>query len=793
MLDEIKNKIISHQSAIIEPEVLNVNNTTLTPTDYQTLNLIQENNHIDINEHYVSEWIKCRQNPLYYMFNYVYFQEIGGKQQYSRETLHKKLRRVVRSVFRFHTVLLIASRQLGKALDIETLIPLANGGYSSMKNIQVGDLILDEYENPTSVIATTEIMYNRKCYKLEFVNSKTSIISDADHLWKITNDSLDLYNEILTTKEIFKIFSNSPSQSIKMGDFYLKNIQTTQSVPVKCIMVENPSGMFLCSKDKIPTHNSTIAAGILSWAANFFPNNRIVILNFRKDSAQENLKKIKFINNNLPKWMQVPNLSRSEIKSYWELQNGSRIDTFYPSTTSSPDTLARSLSVPILYIDEAAFIPHMQDIYGSAQPTLSTAREQAARNDYPYMILITSTPNGVDGDGKFFYDTHELAVDSDDIFVDEGDDNETISKDAHKYVSAPDRNSFIRVRYHWSESKFKTLTWYEQQKKELNFDQRKINQELDLLFVGGTYCIFDDIVLQKFRKQEKSNIIHLKNQTNLDVYSDSINPQDYYLVGVDTASSIRGAFNAVEVFSYKDFQQLAEINVKLGSLTKYGEVVDDLFRWLYKIVGARIILAIENNSIGKAIIEHLLYHIHDFNYIPFIYKDLKKSEIPGEIIDETTHEYGINTNTRTKELMVSLFYDLMTEDPSRIKSQYLISQLSSIQRSNRGVIKSSSFSDMFMAGSFCAYARKMTYLKISPLLNYSNEQLTQNFFNSIKSVAQMMNTKITIQDEFKNPHMNQNFVPKTVQEDELFTQQSNKNALTENDWQIYMPLISPFE
>jgi predicted ferric reductase len=100
---------------------------------------------------------------------------------------------------------------------------------------------------------------------------------------------------------------------------------------------------------------------------------------------------------------------------------------------------------------------------------------------------------------------------------------------------------------------------------------------------------------------------------------------------------------------------------------------------------------------------------------------------------------------------------------------------------------------MFMAGSFCAYARKMTYLKISPLLNYSNEQLTQNFFNSIKSVAQMMNTKITIQDEFKNPHMNQNFVPKTVQEDELFTQQSNKNALTENDWQIYMPLISPFE
>jgi len=41
------------------------------------------------------------------------------------------------------------------------------------------------------------------------------------------------------------------------------------------------------------------------------------------------------------------------------------------------------------------------------------------------------------------------------------------------------------------------------------------------------------------------------------------------------------------------------MNVRLGSLVKYGEVIDDLFKWLYKIVGQRILLGIENNSIGK--------------------------------------------------------------------------------------------------------------------------------------------------------------------------------------------------
>ncbi|MCK9439360.1 MAG: hypothetical protein WC188_03000 [Candidatus Caldatribacteriota bacterium] len=435
----------------------------------------------------------------------------------------------------------------------------------------------------------------------------------------------------------------------------------------------------------------------------------------------------------------------------------------------------------------------MHEIYGSAQPTLSTAREQAARNGYPYMILITSTPNGVEGDGKFFYEMHENAVESDDLFLDNGDHEEWLDH-ADNVVSDPSKNSFIKVRYHWSENSSKTQEWYEQQKKELNFDRRRINQELDLLFVGGTYCIFDDETLQQFQSFGKNNVVDLKNQTKLDVFTDNFDDRDYYLIGVDTASSIKGAFNAIEVFSYKDFIQVAEMNVRLGSLTKYGEVVDDLFKWLYKIVGNRIRLAIENNSIGKAIVEHLLYHVHDFNYIPFIYKDLKKSEIPGQQINEEDHEYGINTNSRTKELMVSLLYDFLKENPSRLKSQDLINQMSTIQRSNRGTIKSSGFSDMFMAASFCAYVRKMTELQILPLLNYTNSQISQNFFNNIQSVAQMMNTKVIIQQQVSN--QSGKFIPKTPQEDELLTQQhtkENNTLITGDDWRIFIPVFSPFE
>jgi hypothetical protein len=650
--------MLVNQGIIQAPLADPVINNLLLNTDQQTLNMIQQTNHVDINDYNVSEWIKCRQNPIYFILNYVHFQEIGGRRKYDKELLHDKLRRVVRAVYRYHMVILLASRQLGK---------------------------------------------------------------------------------------------------------------------------------------------STIAAGILAWAATFFPNNRIVIFNFRKDAAQENLKKIKYIIKNLPPWMTVPNLSRSDIKTYLELQNGSRIDTFYPSTTSSPDTLARSLSVPVLYIDEGAFIPHMHEIYGAAQPTLSTAREQAMRNNYPYMILMTSTPNGIEGDGKFFYEMHERAVVSDDLFVSNSDgEAEDWMDNADEIVDDPSKNSFIRVRYHWSENPIRTKEWYETQKKELNFDQRRINQELDLLFVGGTDCIFDDETLQKFVYINKAAAIDLANQVKFDTFTTDFNPKDYYLIGVDTASSIKGAFNAIEVFSYKDFEQIGEANVRLGSLTKYGEVVHSLFQWLYKIVGSRIILCIENNSIGKAIVEHLLYHVKDFNYIPHIYKDLKKSEIPGQNIDMNEHEYGINTNTRTKELMVSLLYDALKDTPSRIKSQDLIGQMSAIQRSNRGTIRSSGFSDMFMACCFCAYVRKMTELQILPLLDFSNVQISQNFFNTIKSTAEMMNTKLIIGSENKNQISEFITRPRTVQEDDALTQQFQQESRKQEtiqgeDWRMFMPIMSPFD
>ena len=170
------------------------------------------------------EWIRCRCNPLYFIYNYVYIEETGGSVKLTKDNLHPKMKRVVKSTFTYHRTVLMASRQLGK---------------------------------------------------------------------------------------------------------------------------------------------STISASLLAWAMIFYPKNNAIILNMKKIAAYENIDKVRFIIENCPDWMvtnkPVPNTG---VKGSLELWNGSSVKAFYPATVHKPNTLARSLTSPILYIDEAAFITAMSEIFG---------------------------------------------------------------------------------------------------------------------------------------------------------------------------------------------------------------------------------------------------------------------------------------------------------------------------------------------------------------------------------------------------------------------------------------------
>jgi hypothetical protein len=84
------------------------------------------------------------------------------------------------------TVVIMSSSQVGKALALDT--PLATpSGWTSLGDVNVGDILFDETGAPCHVTAATDVMLNRNCYRVWFSDG-SSIIADADHLWAVDSD-----------------------------------------------------------------------------------------------------------------------------------------------------------------------------------------------------------------------------------------------------------------------------------------------------------------------------------------------------------------------------------------------------------------------------------------------------------------------------------------------------------------------------------------------------------------------------------------------------------------------------
>jgi len=543
------------------------------------------------------EWLKCKLNPFYFIYNYVYLREIGGKIKVTPQNLNPKMKRMIKSIVKFHNVILMASRQLGK---------------------------------------------------------------------------------------------------------------------------------------------SATSAMLISWALLFYQESETIILNFRQDVALRNLETIKFIFNCLPTWMTGGNpfKSKSDYKTRIELFNNSRVSIYYPSTAHKSSTLARSLTSAILYIDEASYIKDMYEIWGSAQQTLSKASLQAKQRGYPYFQLITSTPNGTEGDGEWFYKRWMDSVSSDLLFDYDKEKNVEVwstKYDLDKLVNDPNKNNYVSVRYHWSEDPTKNQEWYLKQIKELA-DSRKVNQELDLKFVGAGGCIFSDDLLDKMKPKKVLDRKPFIHSSTLDLYTNEfpLTNKDYYIIGCDTAASLEGAYNAIQIFRFSDFFQIGELQVKLASYTHFGQIINEVFQWLYRQVGEKIILNIENNTIGRAPIEYLLNHV-DFPYQSFMFKEEKKNK--------NNEEFGIKTTGISKPLMFGTLIEVISEFPNNINSQTLISQYGSIRRMASGSIKSSSYSDLAMASAFCAFARKYKALEIMPMIYFSEKEIEQKKYSTFKSIFNEMAVK----------------------------------------------------
>jgi len=171
-------------------------------------------------------------------------------------------------------MIIVAARPaMGKALALDTPLPTPTG-WTTMAEVAVGDQLLDADGSPTTVVAATEVMVDRPCFRLFFSDGST-IVADAEHQWRVEDGGRPV---VCTTADLHTAMSASPGLTPPIpgsaprqitghgfpaalsgeGERRVEWLEQVESVPVRCVEVDNPDHLYLAGKTMIPTHNSTL-------------------------------------------------------------------------------------------------------------------------------------------------------------------------------------------------------------------------------------------------------------------------------------------------------------------------------------------------------------------------------------------------------------------------------------------------------------------------------------------------------------------------------------------------------
>ncbi|OBF54736.1 replicative DNA helicase [Mycobacterium sp. 852002-50816_SCH5313054-b] len=160
-------------------------------------------------------------------------------------------------------MIIVAARPgVGKALALDTPLPTP-AGWTTIGDVAVGDKLLDADGVPTRVVAATEVMMGHPCYEIEFSDG-TVVVADAQHQWPTTRGirtSSQLrcgWDTIATVGSSMRSAERGASTTVLAAVLQVESVRRVDSVPVRCVEVDNAARLYLAGRGMVPTHNSTL-------------------------------------------------------------------------------------------------------------------------------------------------------------------------------------------------------------------------------------------------------------------------------------------------------------------------------------------------------------------------------------------------------------------------------------------------------------------------------------------------------------------------------------------------------
>lgn len=182
-------------------------------------------------------------------------------------------------------LVIVAPPRHGKALALDTPLPTPTG-WTTMGEVRIGDSLLDDHGMSCKVVAATEVMRGRPCYRLAFSDG-SQIVADAEHEWLVSPLRYPADVDLLTTRDISRAMDQRYFvRRHNAQEIRIVGVDGADSVPVRCVQVDSLSRMYLASRSMIPTHNSELVSRRLpAWILGREPDANIIACSYGADLA----------------------------------------------------------------------------------------------------------------------------------------------------------------------------------------------------------------------------------------------------------------------------------------------------------------------------------------------------------------------------------------------------------------------------------------------------------------------------------------------------------------------------
>lgn len=340
------------------------------------------------------------------------------------------------------------------------------------------------------------------------------------------------------------------------------------------------------------------------WCYNFgTSNSEIMFIHKDHTGSKKNLKQLKDIRDALPSYLQLSTSINAEGKklkvpnTIVMMQNpfnGNKIVTF-PSarTKDAANNLGRGSTQPLQYYDEFAFMPFNKEVYLAASPAFSAASKNAARNNAPFGVLLTTTPGDLTTDsGTYAYDMRNKATPWVDDYYDRTYDQLVELRNSNK------NSSFFLVSYTYQQLG-SGQEYFKDMVIQMNREWPEIRREVMLEWAEtATNCPFStedlDIIKSNLKEPIRTILFGRFKQYQFLIYED-IDTSYPPIIGVDVAGALYQDSSAITVIDSHTTRVGATLNCNYMPS-------DDLAQVLYELVTTYLpnsVINIERNGAAK--------------------------------------------------------------------------------------------------------------------------------------------------------------------------------------------------